>query len=135
MNVKNSNIPEEGGKPLFESKNWKEVKGDKVKTFLDEEDEEEDEEGDRYKKSMLALETGVVINIFDIQSIDIDIRFVEKPSAHWEYGITINKGVLPSSFVKRVDISVWYSTPELRDMKYESLLSKLEESGFNIIKM
>ena len=134
MKVKNSNIPEEGGKPLFESKNWKEVKGDKVKTFLDNLDED-DEEEDRYKKTMLALETGVVMNIFDIQSIDIDIRFVEKPSAHWEYGITINKGVLPSSFVKRVDISVWYSTPELRDMKYEFLLSKLEESGFNIIKM
>lgn len=136
MKVQNSNIPEKNGKPLFESKdgNWKEVKPDRLKAFLDGEIDEDDAES-KYKKTMIDIGDGIMIDVFDIHSIEKDMKFVEKPSAHWVFGLVINKGVTPSSFVKKVDVSVWYKTPELLEEKYDNLKKVLEEYGFSILKV
>ena len=138
MKVVNSNIPEENGKPLFENNNWKEVPKDKVKAFIDNpfaSEEGNDDEETRYKRKMVILDNGIVMDLFQIHSIEYEMAFCEKPTAHWKHGFIINKGMQPSTFVNKVDIQSWYSTRELAEEKYELLLEKLEESGFSLIRM
>lgn len=139
MKVRVSQIPEESGKPKFEKKMKTSVK--KSKDFDDEEDdnttdESEDEEQKRLKKTMISFnEEGIVISAYDLHSIEKDMRFVEKPNAHWEFGITINKGLTPGQFINKIDLSMWYMKEEVRDEKWEKLMELLKNEGLNVIEI
>lgn len=139
MKVRMSQIPEESGKPKFEKKMKTSVK--KSKDFDDEEDdnttdESEDEEQKRLKKTMISFnEEGIVISAYDLHSIEKDMRFVEKPNAHWEFGITINKGLTPGQFINKIDLSMWYMKEEVRDEKWEKLMELLKIEGLNVIEI
>lgn len=139
MKVRVSQIPEESGKPKFEKKMKTSVK--KSKDFDDEEDdnttdESEDEEQKRLKKTMISFnEEGIVISAYDLHSIEKDMRFVEKPNAHWEFGITINKGLTPGQFINKIDLSMWYMKEEVRDEKWEKLMELLKIEGLNVIEI
>ena len=51
----------------------------------------DDDEEKFYVRHMLEFgEDGLMISLFGIETIEKDMRFVENPNAHWEYGITIN---------------------------------------------
>ena len=103
---------------------------------LDDENEEGDEEEDMLIKRMIYLtQFDMTINIYGIETIVKDRRFVEKPSAHFEHGIVINKGMEPSMRFPNVDIEAWFLDEEYRDTQYQSLLEKLEENGFNILSV
>lgn len=139
MKVRMSQIPEESGKPKFEKKMKTSVK--KSKDFDDEEDdnttdESEDEEQKRLKKTMISFnEEGIVISAYDLHSIEKDMRFVEKPNAHWEFGITINKGLTPGQFINKIDLSMWYMKEEVRDEKWEKFMELLKIEGLNVIEI
>jgi len=141
MKVVNSQIPEENGKPEFSgNKNWKTIPPNKIKAFLKEgedfEDEEEDEDiDDKYKKTLVNIGDEQYITLFDIQSVTKEMKFFEKPSAHWKYGIAVNKGIVQNSFVKCVDLFSWYSTEELRDEKFTNLLELLKDNGFVVLSV
>lgn len=103
---------------------------------LDDENEEGDEEDDMLIKRMIYLtQFDMAINIYGIETIVKDRRFVEKPSAHFEHGIVINKGMEPSMRFPNVDIEAWFLDEEYRDIQYQSLLEKLEENGFDILSV
>lgn len=139
MKVRVSQIPEESGKPRFEKKMKTSVK--KAKDFDDEEDDEveeseEDNEQKRLKKTMINFgEEGIVISAYDLHTIEKDMRFVEKPDAHWEFGITINKGLIPGQFINKTDLSMWYMREEVRDEKWEKLMKILESEGLSVINV
>ena len=110
--------------------------------FDDEEDDgwgdepEEEEEKKRLKKTMIHFsEDGIVISAYDLHTIETDMRFVEKPTAHWEFGITINKGLSPGQFVTKTDLSLWYIKEEVRDQKFKRLMELLEIEGLNVIEI
>lgn len=95
-----------------------------------------DDEHKRLEKTVISFrEEGIVISAYDLHTIEKDIRFVEKPKAHWEWGIAINKGLESGQFVKKADIYMWYNSEEVRDEKYERLLKLLESEGLNIIEV
>ena len=103
---------------------------------LDDENEEGDEEDDMLIKRMIYLtQFNMAINIYGIETIVKGRRFVEKPSAHFEHGIVINKGMEPSMRFPNVDIEAWFLDEEYRDIQYQSLLEKLEENGFDILSV
>ena len=139
MKVRVSQIPEESSKPKFQSRKMKTT----VKSAKDYEDEEDDyaseesgEEQKRLKKTVIHFsDDGIVISAYDLHTIEKDMRFVEKPTAHWEFGITINKGLEPGQFVRKTDISLWYSTEELRDEKWEKMMTILESEGLSVINI
>lgn len=116
MKVRQSQIPEDRGK-----------KQDAIPA---------DDEQKRLKKTVINFsEEGIVISAYDLHTIEKDTRFVEKPKAHWEWGITINKGLEAGQFVKKADISMWYESVEIRDKKYDRLMKILESEGLNIIEV
>ena len=135
-----SQIPEESGKPKIQKKMKTMTK--KAKDFDDEEDDrlddtdEEEDEPKRLKKTMINFsEEGIVISAYDLNCIEKDMRFVEKPNAHWEFGITINKGLNPGQFINKTDLSMWYIKEEVRDQKWNRLMELLKLEGLNVIEV
>lgn len=140
MKVRVSQIPEESGKPKYQKKMKTTTK--KAKDFDDEEDDDdfgeepEEDEPKRLKKTMINFrEEGIVISAYDLNCIEKDMRFVEKPTAHWEFGITINKGLNPGQFINKTDLSMWYIKEEVRDRKWEKLMELLKLEGLNVIEV
>lgn len=127
--VRMSQIPEESGKPNFLNKKTK-------ASIKHSEEENSGEEQKRLRKTVINFsDEGIVISAYDLHTIEKDMRFVEKPKAHWEFGISINKGLEPGQFVRKVDISIWYLTEEVRDEKWDKLMTILESEGLSVINI
>ena len=123
-------------------------KATKKKPLIEDIDEEDEEDSDddfndndddgkkRLSKTMLHFkDEGITISAWDLHTIETDMRFVEKPKAHWEFGITINKGLNPSQFINKTDLSMWYLSEEVRDDKMNKMLEILKVEGLNVIEI
>ena len=145
MKVRLSQIEESNGKPMYTRKHkGKATKKKPLIGDIDEEDDEEDSDADfndndddgkkRLSKTMLHFkDEGITISAWDLHTIETDMRFVEKPKARWEFGITINKGLNPSQFINKTDLSMWYLSEEVRDDKMTKMLEILKAEGLNVI--
>lgn len=144
MKVRFSQIEESGSKPTFIRKHNGKTRGKKLIGDIDEEEDDEtssdsqsegdDKEKARLSKTMIVFrEEGLIISSWDLHTMEKDTRFVEKPKAHWEYGIAINKGLNPSQFINKTDIFFWYQKEEVRDEKFEKILEILKIEGLNVI--
>lgn len=91
---------------------------------------------DKYVRTVIRLEDfNTTLSIWSIESIEKRERFMEHPTARWQFGIVINAGIDSSIRFPKTDIAAWYEKQEVRDMKYDELLSKLEEFGFKVIEL
>ena len=143
MKVRLSQIEESNGKPMYTRKHKGKATKKPLIGDIDEDDEEDsdddfndnDDDGKkRLSKTMLHFkDEGITISAWDLHTIETDMRFVEKPKAHWEFGITINKGLNPSQFINKTDLSMWYLSEEVRDDKMTKMLEILKAEGLNVI--
>lgn len=100
-----------------------------------ESDEEEDEEA-RPLKTMLRLDDfDTTISLYGIECIEKKMRFVEKPSAHFQYGIIINGGMEPSMRYPKTNIEAWYERMEKRDERYDYLLEILTKYRIKVLQL
>lgn len=125
MKVRESQIPEESSKA---------VRIDEDNKLIP--DISADDDGDKkYVRSVIFLpDFGLFVSIFDISTIEKDMRFVEHPRPRWQYGITINKGITSQRIVVQ-DKSVWFEKEEYRDKRFNTLMEKLGDFGFKIINV
>lgn len=124
MKVRESQIPEESSKA---------VRVDEDNKLIP--DISTDEEDKKYVRSVIFLpDFGLFVSIFDISTIEKDMRFVEHPHPRWQYGITINKGITSQKIVVQ-DKSVWFEKEEYRDKRFNTLMEKLEDFGFKVISV
>lgn len=94
----------------------------------------DDEEDEKVFRRMIRLKDfDAIIPLFGIESIEKKNRFIEKPTARWQFGIVINGGIETSMRCPKVDICAWYETEELRDKRYEELIIQLGELGIKVI--
>lgn len=139
VKVRFTQIEESSGKPTFIRKHGGKASGKKLIDEIDEEDDNtssEDDEKKRLSKSMIIFkEEGLMISSWDLHTMEKDMRFVEKPKAHWEYGIAINKGLNSGQFINKTDIFFWYQKEEVRDKKFEKILEILKVEGLNVIEI
>jgi len=141
MKVVHSRIDEgSNGKPEKVSKatiTTQDKKGREKKVdFEFDGDDKDDDSESKYKKTYIQFgDSGKVIGAYDISTIDKDIKFFEKPEAHWEFGIIINRGLVPTAFHPNVDVDIWYLTEEYRDKRYKELIEEMEDAGFSFIKV
>lgn len=129
VKVRTSQIPEESGKPTIIKKNVQRNQTSKN----DDEDKEE-----RYIKSMISFpQEGINISLFGIETIEKDFRIKESnyggENVTVQYGIVINKDMEPSMRYPRVNVDVWFDSEEVRDQRYENMLTKLKQAGFKFI--
>lgn len=144
MKVRLSQIKEENGKPMYTRTHSAKKPKKGLIEDIDEEDEEESEGGEMYeeeeKKSLSKTVIrfkgeNIIISAYDLHTIETDMRFVEKPKAHWEFGIVINKGLNPGQFVNKTDLSMWFQREEVRDKRFEEMVKTLTEEGLNVIEV
>lgn len=138
VKVRESQIPEESGKPQFsKSKNIKTTRYYSKDSSEDENDvlsESEDDDSKLLKRTMIHFRNeGVSISAYDFHTIEKDLRFVEKPHAHWEFGIVINKGL--EQRTEKNDLSMWYMKEETRDDKMEHIMEILKIYGLKVIEI
>lgn len=142
VKVRTSQIPEESGKPNFVKK----IQKSKIEDddWLDNEEpnvrynNDDDEKEERYIKSMISFpQEGINISLFGIETIEKDFRIKESnyggENVTVQYGIVINKDMEPSMRYPRVNVDVWFDSEEVRDQRYENMLTKLKQAGFKFI--
>lgn len=148
VKVRTSQIPEESGKPTIIKKKVQHNQTSKNDDWLDDDEDMEDnsprynvEESDkeeRYIKSMISFpQEGINISLFGIETIEKDFRIKESnyggETVTVQYGIVINKDMEPSMRYPRVNVDVWFDSEEVRDQRYENMLTKLKQAGFKFI--
>lgn len=95
-------------------------------------DDEDDEKLVRY---MIRLDDfDATISLFGIECIEKKMRFVETPKPRWQFGIAINGGMEPSMRYPKTDLYAWYEKEEVRDRRYEEILTRLNEYGIITLK-
>lgn len=88
------------------------------------------------KRTVVSFrDEGIIMSVYDLHTIEKDMRFVEHPKAHWEWGIVINKGLEPSQFVRKTDVAMWYQSEAVRDQRYDKMLSTLATEGLTIVEI
>lgn len=143
MKVRMSQIPEDNGKPNFVKKKIQQKEDD---DWLEDDEPNvsynntDDEKEENYIKSMISFpEEGINISLFGIETIEKDFRIKESnyggENVIFEYGIVINKDMEPSMRYPRVNISVWFESEEVRDQRYDNMMTKLKSIGFKIIEV
>lgn len=144
VKVRLSQIKEESSKPVrIRRENVSKVKRTTTDDDFYDVDYEDDEEGKpeedmktRLSKTILHFKSeGITMTAWDLSTIEPEMRFVESPRPHWEYGIVINKGLTPGQFIQKTDLYIWYRNEEMRDRKMKHLLEVLKENGMNIIEI
>lgn len=148
VKVRTSQIPEESGKPTIIKKKVQHNQTNKNDDWLDDDEDTEDnspryniEESDkeeRYIKSMISFpQEGINISLFGVETIEKDFRIKESnyggENVTVQYGIVINKDMEPSMRYPRVNVDVWFDSEEVRDQRYENMLTKLKQAGFKFI--
>lgn len=144
VKVRLSQIKEESSKPVrIRRENVSNVKRTTNYDDFYDEDYEDDEDRKpeedmktRLSKTILHFKSeGITMTAWDLSTIEPEMRFVESPRPHWEYGIVINKGLTPGQFIQKTDLYIWYRNEEMRDRKMKHLLEVLKENGMNIIEI
>lgn len=141
VKVRTSQIPEESGKPTIIKKNVQynqTSKNDDTEDNLPRYNIEESDKDERYIKSMISFpQEGINISLFGIETIEKDFRIKESnyggENVTVQYGIVINKDMEPSMRYPRVNVDVWFDSEEVRDQRYENMLTKLKQAGFKFI--
>lgn len=143
VKVRLSQIKEESSKPVrIRRENVSKVKrttnyDDSYDEYYEDEDQKPEEDmKTRLSKTILHFKSeGITMTAWDLSTIEPEMRFVESPRPHWEYGIVINKGLTPGQFIQKTDLYIWYRNEEMRDRKMKHLLEVLKENGMNIIEI
>ena len=138
MKVRESQIPEESSKPKFEKKRrtFTPIPDEVYSDSEDDDEKPEEEEKRLLSKVMINFEDeGITMTAWELSSLEKDMRFVEKPKAHWEFGIAINRGLTAGQFINKTDVYLWYNSEEVRDAHYQNILRTLEENGIRVISV
>lgn len=131
MKVRESQIPEESGKAKIIRKSNKDINVDK-----DSDDDDDKKGGPKFVRPMIYfIDIGLTLSLFEIESVEKTMLFLEKPKPRWNYGITINKDIEPSIRVPKTNIEIWYEKEEQRDKRYQDLLNALIENGVKLINI
>ncbi len=99
------------------------------------EEQEKQEEQLLFKTMIHFTDEGIVISAADLQSVEKDMRFVEFPNPHFEYGIIINRGIEQRQYVKRPDVELWYVKEKVRDQHFDNMLDTLKQEGIKVINI
>lgn len=137
VKVRTSQIPEESGQPIV-------VKDVKNNNGVSENAEtnsrnynDTDNVPNQYIKSMISFPEGMNISLYSIETIEKDFRVKESnygsEKVIIEYGIVINKDMEPSMRYPRVDVEIWFESEEVRDQRYDNMLTELKQAGFKFI--
>ena len=141
MKVRQSQIPEENGKPVKVSNRNSHYSGNNEtenSATLISETSENEEEDETVVRTMLHIpELGFSISLFGIETIDKTFRVYESVNGTGDvkpqYGIVINRDMEKSIRYPRTNIEFWFDSEEIRDKRYNKLFKRLQDAGYKFI--
>ena len=80
-------------------------------------------------------EIGLVIPIWGVLTLEKSIDWSSVPQTHAVYGIVINRGMEPSQSCPVGEKAMWYEKEEVRDQRYEEMISMMNETNFKVITL
>lgn len=133
VKVRTSQIPEEDGAPQYQSSENSQ-KEDK-RTWID---FSQDGEKEHYNK-MVVIDNEFIMPVKEIVSVEKTQRIKQSDynadDIVVQFGLIINKNIKQDTYHPRVDIEFWYSTEELRDQRFNSMIDVLKDENFKFINI
>lgn len=140
MKVRQSQIPEENGKPVKVNRNGHHSGDNQVDnsaTLISETSETEDNDETVVRTMLHIPELGFSISLFGIETIDKTFRVYESINGTGDvkpqYGIVINRDMEKSIRYPRTNVEFWFDSEEVRDKRYDKLFKRLQDAGYKFI--
>ena len=133
VKVRTSQIPEEDGAPIHQSSenSQKEYK----RTWID---FSQDGEENHFNK-MIVIDNEFIMPVKEIVSVEKTQRIKQSDynadDIVVQYGLIINKDIKQDTYHPKVNIEFWYSTEDLRDQRFNSMIDVLKDANFKFINI
>lgn len=133
VKVRTSQIPEEDGSPIYQSSENSQ-KEDK-RTWID---FSQDGEENHFNK-MIVIDNEFIMPVKEIVSVEKTLRIKQSDynadDIVVQYGLIINKDIKQDTYHPKVNIEFWYSTEDLRDQRFNSMIDALKDANFKFINI
>lgn len=133
VKVRTSQIPEEDGAPIHQSSENSQ-KEDK-RTWID---FSQDREENHFNK-MIVIDNEFIMPVKEIVSVEKTQRIKQSDynadDIVVQYGLIINKDIKQDTYHPKVNIEFWYSTEDLRDQRFNSMIDVLKDANFKFINI
>ena len=133
VKVRTSQIPEEDGAPICQSSENSQ-KEDK-RTWID---FSQDGEENHFNK-MIVIDNEFIMPVKEIVSVEKTQRIKQSDynadDIAVQYGLIINKDIKQDTYHPKVNIEFWYSTEDLRDQRFNSMIDVLKDANFKFINI
>ena len=133
VKVRTSKIPEEDGAPIRQSSENSQ-KEDK-RTWID---FSQDGEENHFNK-MIVIDNEFIMPVKEIVSVEKTQRIKQSDynadDIVVQYGLIINKDIKQDTYHPKVNIEFWYSTEDLRDQRFNSMIDVLKDANFKFINI
>lgn len=133
VKVRTSQIPEEDGAPIYQSSENSQ-KEDK-RTWID---FSQDREENHFNK-MIVIDNEFIMSVKEIVSVEKTQRIKQSDynadDIVVQYGLIINKDIKQDTYHPKVNIEFWYSTEDLRDQRFNSMIDVLKDANFKFINI
>ena len=133
VKVRTSHIPEEDGAPVHQSSENSQ-KEDK-RTWID---FSQDGEENHFNK-MIVIDNEFIMPVKEIVSVEKTQRIKQSDynadDIVVQYGLIINKDIKQDTYHPKVNIEFWYSTDDLRDQRFNSMIDVLKDANFKFINI
>ena len=133
VKVRTSQITEEDGAPIHQSSENSQ-KEDK-RTWID---FSQDGEENHFNK-MIVIDNEFIMPVKEIVSVEKTQRIKQSDynadDIVVQYGLIINKDIKQDTYHPKVNIEFWYSTEDLRDQRFNSMIDVLKDANFKFINI
>ena len=143
VKVRQSQIHEESGKAVKvknTTQRKENVSDDEPlnDVFFEVDNKKDDEDLDIVRTMLHIPELGFSISLFGIETIDKSFRVYESINGTGDvkpqYGIILNKDMEKSMRYPRTNVEFWFDNEEVRDKRYDKIISRLKDVGYRFIK-
>ena len=132
VKVRTSQIPEEDGVPQYQSSENSQKEN---KTWID---FSQDGEENHFNK-MIVIDNEFIMPVKEIVSVEKTQRIKQSDynadDIVVQYGLIINKDIKQDTYHPKVNIEFWYSTEDLRDQRFNSMIDVLKDANFKFINI
>ena len=133
VKVRPSQIPEEDGEPQYQfSEN---SQHEDKRTWID---FSQDGEENHFNK-MIVIDNEFIMPVKEIVSVEKTQRIKQSDynadDIVVQYGLIINKDIKQDTYHPKVNIEFWYSTEDLRDQRFNSMIDVLKDANFKFINI
>ena len=133
VKVRTSQIPEEDGTPIYQSS--ENSQGEDKRTWID---FSQDGEENHFNK-MIVIDNEFIMPVKEIVSVEKTQRIKQSDynadDIVVQYGLIINKDIKQDTYHPKVNIEFWYSTEDLRDQRFNSMMNVLKDANFKFINI